>query len=168
MLSLIVAMDQNRLIGQGSELPWYLPDDLKHFKATTLGKPVIMGRKTFDSILARLGKPLPGRENLVLTRDTGFTFDGVKAFQSLEKAIKVSASAPEIIVIGGAEIFKLAFPMAERFYLTRIEHGFDGDIYFPKWNETEWDLVSERLADADELNPYACRYQVLERIKQTS
>ena len=163
MLSLIVAMDQNQLIGQGNELPWHIPADLKHFKTMTLGKPVIMGRKTFESIESRLGKPLPGRENIVLTRNESFHYDGVKSFQTLDDAIDACASEPEVVVIGGAEIFKLAFPKAKRFYLTRIDHAFDGDIHFPQWDESEWALISEKAAVADNENAYACRYQVLER-----
>ncbi len=138
MISLIVAHDQNRVIGHKNKLPWYLPGDLKYFKEQTMGKPMIMGRKTFESI----GKPLPGRRNIVVTRNVGFQHEGIEVATSVEEAIKLAGNVEEIMVIGGEQIFDLTLPIADRLYITYIDHTFEGDTYFPTY-EDDWKLVSK-------------------------
>lgn len=138
MISLIVAHDQNRVIGYKNEMPWHLPGDLKYFKEMTMGKPVIMGRKTFESI----GKALPGRRNIVITRNAAYTADNVEVAESLEAALALVQDEPEIMVIGGEQIFKLALALADRLYITEIDYAFEGDTYFPAYEG--WQLVSER------------------------
>lgn len=127
-ISLIVAMTDEGVIGVDNHLPWRLPDDLKRFKQLTMGKPVIMGRKTFESI----GRPLPGRLNIILTRDVGFQAAGVRLCHDWNEALSEASEADECFVIGGAELFKLALPFASRVYLTSIHHNFSGDVYFPQ------------------------------------
>lgn len=138
MISLIVAHDQNRVIGHENKLPWYLPGDLKYFKEQTMGKPMIMGRKTFESI----GKPLPGRRNIVVTRNVGFQHEGIEVATSVEEAIKLAGNVEEIMIIGGEQIFDLTLPIADRLYITYIEHTFEGDTYFPQY-EDDWKMVSK-------------------------
>ena len=147
-VSLIAALAANRVIGQGNSLPWHIPEDLKRFKALTLGHPVIMGRKTFDSILAILGKPLPGRLNIVVTRAAGQSAcDGLadlKRVSSLEQAINAAGETDEVFVIGGAEIYTLALPHADRLYLTEILADVDGDAYFPGRDAAQWKEISRQ------------------------
>lgn len=137
MISLIVAMDKNRLIGNNNQLPWHLPADLKHFKEITTGHPIIMGRKTYESI----GKPLPNRKNIIITRQPDFNAQGCIVANSIEDAVKKAGNPEEIFIIGGTEIFKQSLDLADKIYLTEIHHSFDGDTYFPnldnKWKETE-------------------------------
>lgn len=160
-LSLLVAADENNVIGKDNQLPWHLPGDLKYFKNQTWGMPILMGRKTFESI----GKPLPGRKSIVITRNKGWQHEGVTVVHSVEEAIETSKNldVKEIFVIGGAEIFKTAFLQAGRIYLTRIHHQFDGDVYFPDVPANEWNLVSNRFCAADEKNAFAHSFQVWER-----
>src|SRR4051794_8733480 len=138
VLSLLVAVARNGVIGRDNSLPWHLPEDLKRFKALTLGHPVIMGRKTFESILASLGKPLPGRENIVVTRARGYAAPGCRVVHSLEDALSACAGADEAFVIGGSEIFALALPIAQRLYVTEIEAEFEGDVAFPAYDRGAW------------------------------
>lgn len=153
-LSLIVATANNNAIGRNNELPWHLPQDLKYFKSVTLGKPVIMGRKTFESI----GKPLPGRTNIVVTRQKDWKFAGVLVAKSVEEALEIGQQfrneqdnlAEEIMVIGGAEIYRHALPIANRVYLTRIDADVsNADAYFPELPSTQWKLTSEISGDND-------------------
>ncbi len=152
-LSLIVATANNNAIGRNNELPWHLPQDLKYFKSVTLGKPVIMGRKTFESI----GKPLPGRTNIVVTRQKDWKFAGVLVAQSVDEALDIAQQfraeqanlAEEVMVIGGAEIYRHALPIADRVYLTRIDANVDGaDAYFPELPANQWKLSSELPGDS--------------------
>jgi dihydrofolate reductase len=151
-LSLIVAVAQNNVIGRNNELPWYLPQDLQYFKSVTLGKPIIMGRKTFESI----GKPLPGRTNIVVTRQSNWQFSGVLVAQSVHEAIRIAEQfcaeqnqrAEEVRVIGGAEIYSHALAIADRVYLTNIDIRVDGDAFFPELSVTEWQKISEMPGDA--------------------
>jgi dihydrofolate reductase len=158
-ISLVVAMARNRVIGRDNALPWRLPEDLKHFKSTTLGKPVLMGRKTFDSI----GKPLPGRSNLVLTRDTGWRAVGVTVVHSIDEALSRVGDAEEVAVIGGADVFRLLLPRATRIYLTRIDADIPGDTVFPPLEPSQWREVSCRRFAADERNAYDMSFVTLER-----
>jgi dihydrofolate reductase len=143
-VSMIVACARHGVIGRGNELPWHLPEDLAHFKKTTLGKPVIMGRKTFDSIVARLGKPLPGRRNLVVTRNRQWHYTGAEVAHDLHAAIDLCALEPEIFVIGGAELYRQAMGLADRLVVTEIALETEGDAHFPPidaqlWQETHRD-----------------------------
>lgn len=160
LISLIAAMDRNRLIGRDNGLPWRLPADLRHFKQVTMGKPILMGRRTWDS----LGRPLPGRKNIVLTRDAGFTAAGCTVTHSLEQALAAAAGHAEVMVIGGASFYTQLLPRAGRLYLTRIDAEFEGDTWFPDFAPGQWREVSRRNLAPDEKNPYPYSFVVLERI----
>lgn len=149
------------MIGKDNKLPWCLPTDMRYFKNTTWGMPVIMGRKSFES----LGKPLKGRTNFVITRNKEWRADGTQVVSSIDQAITLAAQtdAKEIFIIGGAEIFKAALPSADRIYLTLVHENFDGDAFFPELKTDEWELVSNRDCEADEKNAYALSFQVWER-----
>ena len=159
MLSLIAAMAHNSVIGLNNQLPWRLPADLKHFKAVTLGKPVIMGRKTYESI----GKPLPGRINIVVTRDASYTAEGVVIVHSLAEALAKSKAAPEAMVIGGAQLYAEALPHAQRMYLTLIDAEFAGDAFFPAYDPRDWRETAREEHAPDEINPHSYRFIILER-----
>ena len=163
-LCLIAALAQNRVIGCNNQLPWHLPADLKHFKALTLGKPIIMGRKTWDS----LGRPLPGRLNLVVSRQPGLQLQGAEVFGSLEAAIAraddwaQAEDADELMLIGGAQLYEQGLALAQRLYLTRVGLNPEGDAWFPVFAGAEWHLTSEiERAAADGVPAYA--YQVWDR-----
>lgn len=164
-LALIWAMSQNRTIGRNNALPWYLPEDLKYFKRVTMGKPIIMGRKTWDSI----GRPLPGRTNIVITRDKNFTLDSVRVVHSLDAAIKIAESvclidgAEEVIVIGGAEIYRLALEKADRLYMTQVHADVDGDACFPEFDLAQWQELAREDYSASGSNPYDYSFIVLEK-----
>lgn len=161
ILSLLVATDENNVIGKDNKLPWHLPNDLKYFKNQTWGMPILMGRKTFESI----GKALPGRKSIVITRNQDWQHHDVDVVHSVEEAISKAKEydVKEIFVIGGAEIFKTSFKDANRIYLTRIHHQFEGDVFFPEVQEGDWKLVSQRHCPADEKNAYPHTFQVWER-----
>ena len=134
LVSLIAALSRNGVIGRDNAMPWHLPADLKRFKALTLGHPVIMGRKTWDSILATLGKPLPGRSSIVLTRKPGAALPGATVAASMAAAIAAAGTVDEVFVIGGAEIYALALPFAGRLHLTEIDADVEGDTFFPPFS----------------------------------
>jgi dihydrofolate reductase len=159
MISLLVAATENGVIGRDNGMPWHLPDDLRHFKALTLAKPVLMGRKTFDSI----GRPLPGRTNLVLTRTAGWSVPGVTVVADLEAAIRAAGSAAELVVAGGAQVYALALSRATRIYLTRIHAVIDGDTRLPEIADSEWRETSRELHPIDARHPYAMSFVTLER-----
>ena len=152
-------MAENRVIGRDGDLPWRLPEDLKHFKRVTLGKPVIMGRKTWDSLYV---KPLPGRRNIVVTRNPDFRADGAEATMSVEDALARVADAEEAVVIGGATLFEDALPVAGRFHLTEVHAAIDGDTFFPAFDRTGWREVSRVDHPADGDSP-AYSFVLLER-----
>jgi dihydrofolate reductase len=158
-ISLVVAMARNRVIGRNNALPWRLSEDLKRFKATTLGKPILMGRKTFESI----GKPLPGRRNIVLTRDPAWRADGVDVVRTVEEALRNTGDAQELAVIGGAEVYRLVLPLAQRIYLTRVEADVSGDTLFPKIDFAQWREQQTGTQPADERNQYPVTFVTLER-----
>ncbi|MFZ1853179.1 MAG: dihydrofolate reductase [Nitrosomonas sp.] len=144
VLSLLVAMSNNRVIGKNNQLPWYLPEDLKHFKALTMGHPIIMGRKTYESI----GKVLPGRTNIIISRMENYVIPGAIVVNSIQDALtagcEVDTPYEEIFVIGGEEIFRQMLPLSQRIYLTEIQKIFEGDTFFPELNSNEWHEI-ERI-----------------------
>lgn len=161
IISLIAAMDKNRVIGtDDGKLPWHLPADLKHFKSLTLGKPVIMGRKTFESI----GKPLPERKNIIITRNKNYDAPGCVVVHSPDEALASAGDVPEVMVIGGAEIFAQFFPLAKRLYLTLIDGIFAGAAYFPQWDTGAWREVSREAHEPDEKNRYGYLFLTLEHL----
>jgi len=159
IISLITAMDRNRLIGNNNQLPWHLPVDFAHFKSVTMGKPVIMGRKTYESI----GRPLPGRTNIVLSRDPDISFEGVACVSSFEQALLLVADAEEVMVIGGSTIYEMLLPRANRLYLTYVDAEFEGDAWFPEFDKNQWFELESVLRKADEKNLYDCRFVTLEK-----
>jgi dihydrofolate reductase len=159
MISIIVAVSTNNVIGRQGELPWRLSDDLKHFKAVTMGKPIIMGRKTWESI----GRPLPGRQNIVITRQLGFQAEGCDVVTSIEEGIVVAGDVEEVMVIGGSQVYDLALPVTERLYLTRVHAEIEGDAFFPEIDLTEWRLISDEPHDADERNEYPHSFRTYRR-----
>ena len=159
LVSLIVAMAQNGVIGRDNSLPWRLPEDLKRFRSFTLGKPILMGRKTFDSI----GRPLPDRVNLVLTRDRTWLAPGVIAVHSVEEALGQAGASAELVAIGGAEIYRQVLPFARRIYLTHVHADVEGDIFFPDFDSTQWADVECRMHPADDDHAYPITFVTLER-----
>ncbi|MGR3807228.1 dihydrofolate reductase [Pasteurella testudinis DSM 23072] len=159
-ISLIVAFTQNRVIGKNNQMPWHLPRDLAWFKRNTLNKPVIMGRKTFESI----GRPLPNRSNIVLSRQP-FVYEGVQWADSLQTALEFCRAAEEVMIIGGGELFKQSLPLADKLYLTEIQTALEGDTFFPEIDLDQWKIAEEEIVPADEKNAYACRFMVLEKIR---
>lgn len=158
-VSLIVAMAQNGVIGRDNTLPWRLPEDLKRFRAFTLGKPILMGRKTFESI----GRPLPGRTNFVLTRDRGWSAAGVTVVHSVEAALAQAVGNEELVAIGGAEIYRLVLPFARRIYLTHVHADVPGDTFFPEFDAAQWADVECSVHPADERHAYPVTFMTLER-----
>jgi dihydrofolate reductase len=160
MISFLVAMDQERTIGKDNDLPWRLPADLAYFKRITMGHPIVMGRKTHESI----GRVLPGRENIIMTRDKDYTSQGCTVIHSIEELLHVDKTKDEeIFVIGGAQIFKEAFRIVDRLYITLIADVFEGDTFFPEFDKSEWEIVSKEKGVKDEKNPYDYDYLVYER-----
>jgi dihydrofolate reductase len=159
-LSLIAALADNRVIGRGGGLPWHLPDDLRRFKSLTMGRPILMGRRTFDSI----GRALPGRRNLVLTRHPDTLPAGVEAVASLPSALAMCADAEELCVIGGAELYRLALPLATRLELTQVHATIDGDVLFPDYDSAQWRELERREHAADERHRWPMTFLTLERV----
>lgn len=149
-LSLIAAMDSNRLIGSDNALPWHLPADLAFFKRTTIGKPIVMGRKTYESI----GKPLPGRRNIVVTRNRSYEAPGCDIVAGVDEAMQLCVSLPEIMLIGGASLYQQSIDRADFLYITRIHHIFQGDTWFPDYDEEAWKVEIQEDFDPDERNSY--------------
>ena len=159
VISLIVAMAQNGVIGRGNALPWRLPRDLKRFKAFTLGKPILMGRKTFEAI----GRPLPGRVNLVLTRDRSWFAAGVVVVHSVEEALEQASGSDELVAIGGAEIYRLVLPLARRIYLTHVQADVPGDTFFPAFDPSQWSDLESSTHPADDEHAYPLTFVTLQR-----
>ncbi|QIB49772.1 dihydrofolate reductase [Pseudomonas sp. OIL-1] len=164
-VAMIAAMGLNRVIGRDNQLPWHLPEDLKYFRSMTWGKPIVMGRKTFDS----LGRPLPGRTNIVVSGQPNLELPGAKVAGSLEEALSAARnqaeldSVDEIMIIGGANLYEQMLGQTDRIYLTLVEAEPDGDAWFPELPDEQWKLVEERAVAAGEDYP-AHRYQVLDRV----
>jgi len=167
-LAIIVAAARNGVIGRNNALPWHLPEDLKYFRRVTMGKPVIMGRKTFESI----GRPLPGRSNVVISRDPQFSSDGVSVVGSLDAALALASDialidgVDELVVIGGEQIYREALPRAQRLYLTEVHADVEGDAVLPPMRREEWREVSRERHSASENNPYDYSFVVLERASE--
>ncbi|MFM4803477.1 type 3 dihydrofolate reductase [Aeromonas bivalvium] len=162
-ISMIAAMARDRVIGLDNQMPWHLPADLAHFKRVTLGKPVLMGRKTFESI----GRPLPGRRNLVISRNAGFTAPGIEVFSSIEDALTTltEGEAPaELMVIGGGHLYAQLLPRADRLYLTHIDLAAEGDTRFPEYEGPQWRCIEQETHQPDARNPHSYRFETLERI----
>lgn len=156
---LVVARARSGVIGHDNGLPWHLPDDLRHFKALTLGKPVLMGRRTFESI----GRPLPGRTNIVLTRDLRWTAPGVTVVHSLEEALAAAGGAPEVMVIGGADLYRQALPLAHRIELTEVESDIDGDVRLEPFPPPGWRETAREPRAADDRHAWPFSFVTLER-----
>lgn len=162
MISLLFAMDKNRVIGNNNDLPWHLPADLAYFKRVTMGHAIIMGRKTYESI----GRPLPGRENIILTRNKGFEAEGCTVIHTVDDILKLQETTEdELFVIGGAQIFEEVLPFTDRMYITHIEAEFEGDTYFPEVDEEDWTVISKEKGIKDERNPYDYYFAVYEKAK---
>ena len=159
LVSIVVAADEQGGIGRDGGLPWHLPEDLKRFKALTMGKPMVMGRKTWDSI----GRPLPGRRSLVVSRQPGFTAPGAEVFGSLAAALAATASAPETCVIGGAEIYAQALPFADLIHLTRVHASGGADTFFPAFDPADWEEIAREERAPDERHAQACSFLTLRR-----
>ena len=160
-ISLIVAMAENRVIGRDNQLPWRIPEDLKHFKALTMGKPIIMGRKTYESI----GRPLPGRDNIVITGDTLYRAEGCQVVHSIEEALRSVGAAEEAMIIGGAALYRQTLQDADRLYLTLVKAQPEGDTWFPKIEPQEWREIRREVHRADESNEYDYDFVVLDRAR---
>ena len=158
-LSIIVAMADGGVIGRDGTLPWHISDDLRRFKRITMGSPIIMGRKTYDSI----GRPLPGRRSSVITRQSDWQADGVTAVGSLDAALAACQDCEEAFVIGGAEIYRLALDKANRVYLTRVQATVEGDVRLPEIAWDEWQLVEQQSGEPDEKNPYPYQFETYDR-----
>ncbi len=152
-ISIVVAIGKNRELGKDGKLLWHIPEDLKRFKALTLGHPVVMGRKTFESIVAILGKPLPGRTNIVVTRDPNYSYEGVLVFHSLEEALAKARELDqeEIHIGGGADLYKQALPFVDRLYLTLIDDTKDADTFFPEYEAAFTKKISEEAHEHEGL-----------------
>ena len=159
-ISVIVAMADNGVIGNQNRLPWHLPADLKHFKATTMGKPIIMGRKTWESI----GRPLPGRTNIVVTRDPDYVADGCVVVHGIDAALAAAADDDEVMVIGGAEFYRQVLPQASTLYLTLVHDSFEGDAFFPELDGREWRELTREDFEPDDNNTHAYSFVRLERV----
>ena len=159
-LSIIVAMDRNRVIGEGDALPWHISSDLKNFKKITMGKPIVMGRKTHESI----GRPLPGRENIILTRDKTYQAEGCSVLHSMEEIFEHCKDVEEVMITGGSEIYKLSLEQATRLYLTEVHTEIEGDTFFPEFDRDEWEEVSREDFEADEKNEFDYSFVLLERV----
>jgi dihydrofolate reductase len=157
-VTLVVAVADSGVIGRDNTLPWHLPEDLKRFKRITMGKPIVMGRKTFESI----GKPLPGRENIVVTRDANYRREGVTVVHDADAAMRAAGNAPEVMVIGGAELFRQFLPRARRIHLTRVHGDIAGDVMWPALDDT-WDVVEREKHAADERHRYAMTFELWEK-----
>lgn len=159
LISGIVAVSENRVIGKNNQLPWHCPADLKHFKEITMGKPILMGRKTFESI----GRVLPGRMNIIITSDENYQAPGCIVATTIDTALKAIDYSNEIFVIGGASLFQCMMPLIQRLYLTLIHHSFDGDVFFPEIDWSAWNEIEHVNHKPDEKNPFAYSFITLER-----
>ena len=157
-IAMIAAMANNRVIGKNNQMPWHLPEDLKHFKAMTLGKPIVMGRKTYDSI----GRALPGRLNIVISRQEGLNIAGVTCVTSFENAVEVAGECEELVVIGGGQLYASLLSKADKLYLTEINLDVDGDTHFPLWDDGSWERISQETS----VNGKGLEYSFINLVKK--
>lgn len=155
----VVAMDEQGLIGRNNDLPWRLSADLQYFRRITMGKPILMGRKTHESI----GRALPGRQNIVVSSLVDYQAEGCDVVNSIDAALKLAANADEVMVIGGSSLFEQMFDTVDKLYLTRVHAELEGDTWFPQWDQTQWQLISQESHPADEKNDYAYSFEVYQR-----
>ncbi len=160
-LALIVAVARNNVIGARNTIPWYCPADLQYFKRTTMGAPVLMGRKTWDSLQIQ---PLPGRQNIIVTRDSQFQAAGCYVVNSIDAGLQLAQNAPRVFVIGGEEIYKQVLNRADELYITHVDAEVQGDRYFPQLSLQDWELIREESHAADEKNPHDLLFKVYKRI----
>jgi dihydrofolate reductase (trimethoprim resistance protein) len=158
-ISLIAAMDENRVIGKDNDIPWRIPKDWEYVKDVTQGHPIILGRKNLESI----GRALPNRRNIILTRDESYTFQGCEIAHSIDEVFELCQHEKEIFIFGGEQIYELFLPYVEKMYITKIHHAFEGDTFFPKIDYSEWNEVSVTKGITDEKNPYVYYFHVYER-----
>ncbi|MBE8167902.1 MAG: type 3 dihydrofolate reductase [Shewanella sp.] len=157
-IAMIAAMTINRVIGKDNKMPWHLPEDLKHFKAMTMSKPIVMGRKTFESI----GRPLPGRQNIVISRQPDYAPDGVSVVSSFEAAKELVSTCDELVIIGGGQLYEALLPQADKLYLTEINIDVEGDTFFPNWDDGSW-LQESYIS---EINDQGIEYRFLTLVKK--
>lgn len=158
-INLVAAMANNRVIGRDNQMPWHLPADLQHFKSVTMNHPILMGRKTFESI----GRPLPGRRNLVISRNPDLQLVGAEVFDSLDAAMTACSDADQLMIIGGANLYAQTLPLADRLYLTFIDLDTNGDAHFPEWQDEDWQEVNTESHQPDDKNPHHYQFVTLER-----
>ncbi|NIL97950.1 MAG: dihydrofolate reductase [Planctomycetales bacterium] len=163
-LAIIVAMSANRIIGRGGTLPWHISADLRRFRRLTTGHAIVMGRKTYESI----GRPLPQRRSMVISRDRAFRAEGVEVVASLDEALRLCRDEQQIFVIGGSSIYELALPRADRLYITQIHATIEGDTFFPPFDEADWQLVEDQRQAADENNPFPFSFRTYDRIPKAA
>ncbi|MDI9341275.1 MAG: dihydrofolate reductase [Sediminibacterium sp.] len=161
IIAAIVATDLKNAIGKNNKLLWHLPADLKFFKQVTMGYPIIMGRKTFESI----GRLLPGRKNIIITRNKSYTVEGAEVVDSIKKALKSSVAEEKVFIIGGAEIYTQAMPHIKELYRTLVKHEFDADTFFPRIDHDQFNLIWQECHEANETNTYGYCFQKYERVK---
>ena len=160
MIALIAAMGRNRVIGHQGKIPWRLPADMQHFKRTTMGKPILMGRKTWES----LPGVLPGRRNIVMTRNRDYVAEGADIVSGIEAAMAITPEASELMVIGGQQLYEQILPSANTLYLTEIDADFEGDAWFPEFDPDSWVVASEQQCEPDERNPYRYCFKTYRRL----
>lgn len=164
IVSIIVAMDESRVIGKDNKLPWHLPRELQYVKRTTMGHPIILGRKNYESI----GRPLPGRRNIIVTRNEHFQAEGCEIAHNIDEVFQMCKSEEEIFIFGGEEIYKLFLPYTNKLYITKIHHTFEGDTFFPEINEHEWIEQFAEEGITDDKNPYRYSYHIFEKMNDSS
>jgi dihydrofolate reductase len=165
-IAYVVAMDDNRLIGRNNDLPWRLPDDMRWFREQTMGKPCIMGRKTYDSLPDRF-RPLPGRLNVVVTRNADYQASGAVVVHSVENALQAAGDAEEVIIVGGADLFRRLMPVVDRLYLTQVHGTAEGDVFFPPFDQQSWREIYRQEHPADDRHPFAFTWLILDRERDT-
>ena len=162
-IAIIVATDEQGLIGKDNDLPWRLSADLQHFKRVTMAKPIIMGRRTHESI----GRPLPGRQNIVISSRQGYQAQGCDVVQSLDAALDLCPNEEEVMIMGGASLYQQTLPIADKLYLTLVHTRLEGDTWFPEWSTEEWDLISREPHEADDKNDYDYSFMLYQRIRKS-
>lgn len=162
-IAIIVATDEQRLIGRDNDLPWRLSADLQYFRKVTMGKPIVMGRNTHESI----GRPLPGRQNIVITSQPGYQAEGCDVVHSLDEAFALCQGEEEVMIMGGASLYQQTLPLADKLYLTQVHASLDGDTWFPEWSEQDWQLISRDDHPADEKNEYNYSFMEYARLRKS-